>query len=238
MNKASVEFVVRALTADDVRGRSVLEVGSRDVNGSLRWHVEGLAPASYIGVDIINGSGVDEVCPVESLIDRFGPDRFDLVFSSEMLEHVRDWRAALLNLKAVTKPGGILLFTTRSSGFGFHGYPFDFWRYELSDVTALFGDFETLALEPDRSEPGVFFKGRKPSGWKPRSYDDYRLYSIILDRRALDVRDGDVRAFRAVYRLRVVAARILPRAVRRGLKALWRTSRSRSARSARSARSE
>lgn len=220
MNRGCVEFVVRSLTASDVRGRSVLEVGSRNVNGSLRWHVERLGPASYVGVDITDGPGVDQVCAVESLIGRFGPDRFDLVFSTEMLEHVRDWRAALVNLKTVTKAGGIFLFTTRSRGFGFHGYPFDFWRYELSDVEALFGDFETLALESDPSEPGVFFKGRKPAGWRHRSHDDHELYSIILGRKALDVRDRDVMLFRAVYRLRVVAARVLPRGVRRALKTL------------------
>jgi SAM-dependent methyltransferase len=222
MNRGCVEFVVRSLTAPDVRGRSVLEVGSRNVNGSLRWHVERLGPASYVGVDITDGPGVDQVCGVESLIGRFGPDRFDLVFSTEMLEHVRDWRAALVNLKTVTKAGGILLFTTRSRGFGFHGYPFDFWRYELSDVEALFGDFETLALESDPSEPGVFFKGRKPAGWRHRSHDDHELYSIILGRKALDVRDRDIALFRAVYRLRVVAARVLPRGVRRALKTLGR----------------
>ena len=223
MNKACVDFVVRSLTADDVRGRTVLEVGSRNVNGSLRWHVEGLGPASYLGVDLVGGPGVDEICRVDCLIDRFGPDRFDLVFSTEMLEHVRDWRAALVNLKAVTKPGGILLFTTRSRGFWFHGYPFDFWRYELSDVTAVFGDFEMLALEADISEPGVFFKGRKPEGWRDRPLDDYELYSIILGRRALDVGSIDVLSFRTVYLLRVVAARVLPRVVRRAIKQLWRT---------------
>jgi len=221
MNKACVDFVVRSLAVDDVHGRTVLEVGSRNVNGSLRSYVEGLGPASYLGVDVIAGPGVDVICPVDRLVDRFGPDSYDLVFSTEMLEHVRDWRAALVNLKTVTKPGGILLFTTRSRGFGFHGYPFDFWRYELSDVTALFADFETLALDPDLSEPGVFFKGRKPKGWQNRPVDDYELYSIILGRRAVDVGSSDVLSFRSVYLLRVVAARVLPRAVRRAIKQLW-----------------
>src|ERR1700730_15419328 len=64
MNKACLEFGIRSFTADDVRGRTVLEVGSRDVNGSLRGHVEGLAPASYLGVDMVSGLGVDEICPV------------------------------------------------------------------------------------------------------------------------------------------------------------------------------
>jgi len=222
MNKACMEYGVRALTEADVRDLTVLEVGSRNVNGSLRWHVERLSPASYLGVDIVSGPGVDEICPVHSLIERFGHDRFDLVFSTEMLEHVRDWRAALLNLKTVTKPGGILFFTTRSQGFGFHGYPFDFWRYELSDVAALFADFETLALDPDLSEAGVFYKGRKPEGWKSRPLEDFELYSIILNRRVRDVRGLDILSFRAVYLLRVAAAGLLPQGIRRAIKRRWR----------------
>jgi SAM-dependent methyltransferase len=222
MNKGCVAFGTQQLTANDIRGKSVLEVGSRNVNGSLRWHVEALAPASYVGVDILPGPGVDEVCPVDQLLQRFGVDAFDVVFSTEMLEHVRDWRAAVTNLKGVTKRGGILLITTRSQGFGFHGYPFDFWRFETTDMAALFADFEVLALEPDRSEPGVFLKGRKPAIWTATPLDRYLLYSIILGRRALDVRDTDVLAFRAIYLARVAAARVLPAGFRRRIKKLLR----------------
>lgn len=140
-----------------------------------------------------------------------------------MLEHVRDWRAAITNLKTVTRPGGTLLFTTRSRGFGFHGYPFDYWRYELSDVRTLFGDFEILALEPDASEPGVFFKGRKPARWRRRRLDDHKLHSVILDRPVLDIGRIDVLTFRAVYRLRVLAARVLPRPLRSAVKRILNT---------------
>lgn len=222
MNKACVAFGTTHLTSADIRGKSVLEVGSRNVNGSLRGHVEGLAPLSYLGVDIQPGPGVDEVCPVDQLLKRFGDNAFEVVFSTEMLEHVRDWRAAVTNLKGVTKPGGILLITTRSQGFGFHGYPFDFWRFETTDMAVLFEDFELLALEPDRSEPGVFLKSRKPAIWNAVPLERYPLYSIILDRRALTVSDTEVRIFRAIYLARVAAARALPAALRRRIRKLLR----------------
>jgi SAM-dependent methyltransferase len=216
-----MDFGTAHLTAADIRGRVVLEVGSQNVNGSLRSHVESLAPARYVGVDMTPGPGVDEVCSAEKLIQRFGPDAFDVVISTEMLEHVRDWRAVISNMKGVLKPGGILLFTTRSQGFAFHAYPFDFWRYELSDVEALFDDFETLTLESDPSEPGVFFKGRKPVGWRARPLDGHALFSIILRRRAADVRESEVRMFRVLYPARLAAYMVLPQPIRQGLKRLF-----------------
>src|SRR5947208_10127189 len=123
-NLTCVNFAKRVLTPNEVHGRHVLEVGSRDVNGSVRLYVESLEPASYLGVDIEGGSGVDEICRVENLADHYRPESFDVVVSTELLEHVKDWRAAVTNMKAVLKPMGTLLITTRSVGFKLHGYPY------------------------------------------------------------------------------------------------------------------
>jgi SAM-dependent methyltransferase len=209
-NRACIEFGVAELRTAEVRGKTVLEVGARDVNGSLRRHVESLGPASYLGVDIEVGPGVDELCRGEQLVQRYGPESFDVVLSSEMLEHVRDWRAVVSNLKRVVKPNGTLLFTTRSPGFRFHGYPFDFWRYELSDVPVLFSDFIIEALLTDPSAPGVFFKGRKPADFKERSLAGYPLYSMITEERTPQVRGHEILAFHMRYVARGAAAKVPP----------------------------
>jgi hypothetical protein len=128
-NSTCLNFAKRVLTPGEVHGRRVLEVGSRDVNGSVRRYVESHGPASYLGVDIESGPGVDEICRVENLADRYELDSFDVVVSTELLEHVKDWRAAVANMKAVLKPMGTLLITTRSRGFKVHGYPYDQWRF-------------------------------------------------------------------------------------------------------------
>src|SRR5687768_11117792 len=102
---ACIEFARAHLRSDDVGGATVIEVGSRDVNGSVRSLVNALGPASYIGVDLEAGAGVDEICDATALITRFGREAFDLLISTELLEHVREWRAVISQYKQILKPG-------------------------------------------------------------------------------------------------------------------------------------
>src|SRR2546428_3860852 len=189
-------FGIRSLTGAEVRDKRVLEVGSRDINGSLRPIIESLAPSEYVGVDAEAGPGVDLVGKVEGIADRFGEDSFDLVISTEMLEHVRDWRIAVSNMKRVCRGNGVIILTTRSIGFQYHGYPYDFWRYEPGDVQAIFSDMEILSLERDRAkEPGVFAKIRKPTEFFECDLSSQALYSIIARERVRDIDDRVLRKF-------------------------------------------
>jgi predicted O-methyltransferase YrrM/SAM-dependent methyltransferase len=160
-NPACIAFGRKQLGADEVAGKAVLEVGALDVNGSLRRHVEALGPEAYLGIDVEPGPGVDEVCPAERLLERYGRDRFDLVLATEVLEHVLDWRGAVDAMKGVLRPGGVALVTTRAPGFPFHAYPADYWRFDPALIEQVFADFELEALEPDPTMPGVFLKARK-----------------------------------------------------------------------------
>lgn len=161
MHTAVMQFGHAHLTTDVIYGRRVLEVGSMDVNGSLRAHVEALGPLDYVGTDLRPGPGVDVVCDVRALVERFGEGCADIVISTEMLEHAEDWRAAILAMKGVLVTGGEILLTTRGPGFKLHDYPADWWRFTLGDMQKIFADFEILALEPDRQAPGVMLFARK-----------------------------------------------------------------------------
>jgi SAM-dependent methyltransferase len=209
-NRACLEFGRRALTAADIQGRSILDVGARDVNGSLRASLERFAPASYLGTDIEAGPGVDEICDISALVRRYGAGRFDVVISTEVIEHVRAWRSAISNLKRVLKPGGLLLVTTRSRGFPYHGYPYDFWRYEVDDMRLIFSDMQLDAVDPDPGSPGVLVKARKPFDFAERELASLRLYSIIRHRRCLDVTTAAIYLRRVRHRTRRVLARLLP----------------------------
>jgi SAM-dependent methyltransferase len=172
------------LTERDIRGKTIIDVGAVDINGSLRPFCEQFGPAQYLGVDIELGKGVDQICKVEDLVSTFGSNRFDVVITTEMLEHVPDWYTAIHNLKEILKPGGKIIITTRSFGFGYHGNPYDFWRYEIPDMKVLFSDFDIQKLQSDYPEPGVFLSAIKPANYvENNSIQDYKLYSIILDRR-------------------------------------------------------
>lgn len=194
-NTNCLAFSIRNLKREDIEGKKVLEVGAYDVNGSAQSVLKSWNPLSYVGTDIEQGPGVDVVCDAGELVERFGKGSFDTVLSNEMLEHVKDWRRVISNIKNVTKPNGTILLTTRSLGFNYHAYPYDFWRYEIEDMKEIFSDCEILVLESDMQEPGVLIKVRKPASFTENDLSRYKLYSIIADRRITNVAENDTRTF-------------------------------------------
>jgi len=215
-----IEFGKRVIALEEIAGKSVIEVGSQDYNGSLRSVVEALGPSNYMGVDIEMGPGVDQVCDATHLTSTFGGESFDVLISTEMLEHVREWRAVISNMKNLLKPGGVMVMTTRSKGYGFHGAPFDFWRYEQLDFRAIFSEFDIEVLENDPRHAGVFIKARKPIEYTETDLTDYSLYSIIKNRRTLDITDTDFKLLKLRLFAQSSLVKILPRPIKRLTKRL------------------
>lgn len=209
-NATGIAFGERVLTSGIVAGRDVLEVGAYDVNGSIRPHVESLAPRSYLGVDIAAGPRVDRVLDATKLIETFGREAFDVVITTEMIEHVRDWRTVVSNLKGVLRPGGHLLVTTRSAGFPYHGWPYDFWRYEPEDMRRIFADHELIAVESDAASPGIFVFARRPTSFVEET-PDLALLSIVTGRRQRRVTNAQIAWFRATSLIRPAQGRIMNR---------------------------
>jgi SAM-dependent methyltransferase len=202
MDRSVLDFVRRHLDEEEVRGMVVVEAGSRSVAGagqSVRPLIEQYGPAGYVGTDIEHGLYVDEICDAGELQMRFGDDRFDIVVTTEMLEHTLDWRRIVSNLKRVAKPGGTLIVTTRSYGFPYHGWPQDYWRYEPADLRAIFADFEIDALESDPEAPGVFMKARKPARFREVDLSRHALFSMVKQRRTVSVSEWDKRLFMVAY---------------------------------------
>ncbi len=189
---AGLVFAATRLSHQDVAGKRVLEIGSSDINGGARKFIEFWKPAGYIGVDIEEGSGVDVICDAEKLMEIFSEESFDVVFSTELLEHVLDPKMVISNMKRLCKRNGTILLTTRSYGFGFHPFPYDFWRFELSDMQSIFSDCKITDLEKDFSAPGVFVKVVKPSDFVERDLSGFELYNIVVNKRVTDMIFSDV----------------------------------------------
>ncbi|ESP62432.1 hypothetical protein SMITH_266 [Smithella sp. ME-1] len=205
-----IEFGKSHISREEIKDKRVLEVGSLDINGSLRSFICSYEPLYYLGVDVFSGPGVDEICDINNLTKRYGPASFDVVICTEVMEHVRDWRKAISNLKNVLKPKGIMILTTRSKGFAHHSFPSDFWRYEMKDMQVIFGDMVIEANEKDSDIPGVFVKIHKPCSFNEKDLSALKLYSIVKLKRCIDVNEFDIFVFKIIITLRQLLSRTLP----------------------------
>jgi len=95
--------------------KDVLEVGSLDINGSIRGFFE---KCNYLGIDIGPGPGVDKIIHIHKLHE---PDKYHVVASTEMLEHDQFWRESLLRMYENLKSGGILIITCAGPDRQEHG---------------------------------------------------------------------------------------------------------------------
>lgn len=96
-------------------GCSVLDIGALDINGTNRYLFEDY---SYTGVDIGPGRNVDVVCKGH---EYRSTECYDVVISTECFEHDLHYPATIQNCIALTKPGGLFIFTCASTGRPEHG---------------------------------------------------------------------------------------------------------------------
>ncbi len=195
-NLDNFKWAAANLTAKEVKGKRVLDIGSYDVNGSLRYVIEMLEPSEYMGTDISEGPGVDKVCPADKLLEEFGENSFDLVISTSALEHIREWRDAVSNIKRVCKPGGLIILSMPSR-WPFHEYPYDYWRYGISDMEEIFKDCKILKLERDSSRMSqMYAKIEKPRKFNEVDISEYELYSVVAGKRVKAIENKHFKTLR------------------------------------------
>lgn len=110
--------LVKTLHPDRFQGVKVLEVGSLDINGSIRQYFE---CAEYVGVDLDQGQGVDLV--KEGQLLDFPSRSFDVVASAECFEHNPYWAETFINMLRMMRDDGMIIFSCASYGRGEHGTP-------------------------------------------------------------------------------------------------------------------
>lgn len=159
MHPSVMTWVDGIARAYGLTSSSVLEVGSLNVNGTVRGSFNGY----YIGVDVQDGDGVDVVGSAHDL--PFHDETWDVVVSTEMVEHDPAFWLSMKEMGRVLREGGLLLLTTRGIGFHYHGFPMDYWRFTQDAMLELMklADCEMIELTADDfpEHPGWFMIGRK-----------------------------------------------------------------------------
>ena len=97
----------------------ILEVGSRDWNGSVRsWFKD----CEYHGIDIVNGDHVDQVVSAKDFF-RKSKNKYNTIISFSVLEHDKNWKHSLTNIGNVMNKKSLLFMCWGAEGNIRHNEP-------------------------------------------------------------------------------------------------------------------
>lgn len=163
------DYVERYIKSYELKLPRVLEVGSQDVNGSVKDLFKIHANTTeYVGIDMQEGKGVDLVTtPIELL--KLSPQRaesFDAVVCLEVLEHDARFWETMTAITSLIKQGGYLFLSVPTYGFAYHGYPKDYYRFSHDSFKEVLLDgytiFDVTRVKDTIGQPGLIALARKP----------------------------------------------------------------------------
>lgn len=162
MHPSVLSWVEGIVRDNDLSALPTLEVGSMNVNGSVRPFFTG----RYLGVDIAPGPGVDLVMDMGEFDGTLDSD-WTVVVSTECLEHVRrPWRA-VAQMANLCEPEGHVIITARGYDergcWEVHAHPVDAYRFSELAMRTLAEDAGLTVQEcsADPEGPGWFLYARK-----------------------------------------------------------------------------
>lgn len=156
--RAFFQLVAEA-NRDRISSSRVLEIGSYDVNGTIR---DFFPAADYVGVDLSDGPGVDVIAYGHDL--DYADASFDIVLSGECFEHDPHWQETFANMVRLVRPGGLVAFTCAGRGRPEHGTT----RTLITD-------------SPGTQSEGIdYYRNLSPADFRNHpsleSFDDYGLW--------------------------------------------------------------
>ena len=104
-------FVSNTVDALRVNPKRVLEIGGRNINGTIRDLFAGVD--EYHAIDLEPGSGVDTVADWLAYDPPFVPD---CIVCCEVLEHAPEAEAMVVKALRSLAPGGVLIVTAAGPG--------------------------------------------------------------------------------------------------------------------------
>lgn len=147
----------------------VYEIGSRNINGTIRGVFHGLG--AYLGVDVAPGPGVDLVVDAATFTPPSPPAT---VICCEVLEHTAAAQTIVTQAARVLAPGGLLIITTAGDGRAPHsaidgGVLRDGEYYQnltIREITqwAADGGVDALRASATDNYGDLYYVGRKRGG--------------------------------------------------------------------------
>jgi SAM-dependent methyltransferase len=107
---------IKSILSEYFSNKRVLDVGSGDINGNNRFLFEN---CEYNGNDVVSAPNVTIVSKTKDL--PFEDNFFDTIISTECFEHDPEYKASLIKIYSMLKPGGLFCFTCASTGRAEHG---------------------------------------------------------------------------------------------------------------------
>ena len=124
MHEAAKTYVRQALKTVSIPAGAVLEIGGRNINGTVRPLFDAIGP--YASIDLYDGPGVDlvgDVCeldPAKTAQKLFGKVAVSCVVCCEVLEHATEPARMCRWAHRILKPGGVLILTAANPLRGTH----------------------------------------------------------------------------------------------------------------------
>ena len=114
MHKAASDFIFIEFHKwrKERNNLKVLEIGSLDINGSIRNFIEPFSK-KYVGLDIQEGPGVNIVHDAAKFTK---PNFFDVVVCAEVFEHTPEWQTIIKKSYKNLVEGGIFIATMAGEG--------------------------------------------------------------------------------------------------------------------------
>jgi hypothetical protein len=170
-------------------GMRVLEIGSRNVTGAnLR---NKFSKAEYIGFDFYPGENVDVCGDVHKLTNYFPEDnKFDLIFSSAVFEHLHMPWIAAFEMQKLLKVGGYIFVETHFS-FSSHERPWHFFQFSDKGLRALFNSSMGFDLiDSGMSNPiSGYFSHYSHHDLRYKPVSELYCHSEILCKKQFEVED-------------------------------------------------
>lgn len=140
-------FIIKKLQRRAFRRRA-LELKGRilDVGSGSGPYSAMLKDCSCVRIDVTPAVSPDALAQADALA--FVDGSFDGVLCTEVLEHLKEPRAALGEIQRVLRPGGVL-YVSAPQTWGLHYEPHDYWRFTRHGLRLLLesAGFDVLRVE-------------------------------------------------------------------------------------------